>query len=237
MKFSKKEIIIKSWNQILPNLSLLILCVGFIFFINLVLGGIQDKVHENLSLQSIIFTISSYLFQMGLSLGLIRIYLNLYKNKEAGFSQIFGSFHLLLSYLLASIIILIVMLIFALPGIIFMLFFSSSESFSLIESFLDNMTIIPLVFILSPIIYFSVRLQFYSYFLVDKECGVLEAIEGSFLITKGLFLELFTLGALISLIVLISIIPFGLGLIFSIPLSTMVTTNLYNILIEKNRKK
>ena len=31
MKFSKKEIIIKSWNQILPNLSLLILCVGFIF--------------------------------------------------------------------------------------------------------------------------------------------------------------------------------------------------------------
>ncbi len=234
MKLSKKEIIIKSWNQILPNLSLLILCVGFIFFINLVLGGIQDKILENLSLQSIIFTISSYLFQMGLSLGLIRIYLNLYKNEEAQFSQIFGSFHLLLSYLLGSIIILIFMFIFAIPGIIFMLSFSSSDSFSVIESFLDNMTIIPLILILSPIIYFSVRLQFYSYFLVDKECGVLESIKGSLLITKGLFLELFTLGALISLIVLISIIPFGLGLIFSIPLSTMITTNLYNILIEKN---
>ena len=126
------------------------------------------------------------------------------------------------------------MFIFAIPGIIFMLSFSSSDSFSVIESFLDNMTIIPLILILSPIIYFSVRLQFYSYFLVDKECGVLESIKGSLLITKGLFLELFTLGALISLIVLISIIPFGLGLIFSIPLSTMITTNLYNILIEKN---
>ena len=126
------------------------------------------------------------------------------------------------------------MFIFAIPGIIFMLSFSGSDSFSVIESFLDNMTIIPLILILSPIIYFSVRLQFYSYFLVDKECGVLESIKGSLLITKGLFLELFTLGALISLIVLISIIPFGLGLIFSIPLSTMITTNLYNILIEKN---
>lgn len=234
MKFSKKEIIIKSWNQILPNLSLLILCVGFIFFINIVLGGIQDKILENLSLQSIIFTISSYLFQMGLSLGLIRIYLNLFKNEKTRFSQIFGSFHLLLPYLLGSIIILIFMFIFAIPGIIFMLSFSSSDSFSVIESFLDNMTIIPLILILSPIIYFSVRLQFYSYFLVDKECGVLESIKGSLLITKGLFLELFTLGALISLIVLISIIPFGLGLIFSVPLSTMITTNLYNILIEKN---
>ena len=106
MKFSKKEIIIKSWNQILPNLSLLILCVGFIFFINILLGTLQDKLLEDLTIQSIIFTVSSYLFQMGLSLGLVRIYLNIYSNNEISFSQIFGSFHLLLSYLLGSILII-----------------------------------------------------------------------------------------------------------------------------------
>ena len=234
MKFSKKEIIIKSWNQILPNLSLLILCVGFIFFINILLGTLQDKLLEDLTIQSIIFTVSSYLFQMGLSLGLVRIYLNIYSNNEISFSQIFGSFHLLLSYLLGSVLIIIFMLILALPGIIFMLSFSNLESFSAIESIIDNMTIVPLILILSPMIYISIRLQFYSYFLVDEECGVVEALKASFLVTEGVFLELLTLGALISLIVLISIIPFGLGLIVSIPLSTMVTTNLYNILNNKD---
>ena len=138
MKFSKKEIIIKSWNQILPNISLLILCVGFIFFINILLGMIQDRLLEDLTIQSIIFTSSSYLFQMGLSLGLIRIYLNIYSNNQISFSQIFGSFHLLLSYLSGSILIIIIMLILALPGIIFMLSFSNLDSFSALESIIDN---------------------------------------------------------------------------------------------------
>jgi hypothetical protein len=226
MKFSKKEIIITSWNQILPNLSLLILCMSFILFINIILGVLQEKLLEDLSAQSIIFTISSYMFQGGLGLGVISIYLNLYNNKVVKFVQIFESFNLLFSYVLGYIIIIISMLTLTLPGILILILYSGPSS-----SWLLFLLIFILIF--PPIIYLSIRLQFFSYFLVDKECGALEALKRSMLITKGVFLELLTLGALVTIIVLISFIPLGVGLVFSIPLSIMVTTNLYNIL-QKN---
>ena len=78
-----------------------------------------------------------------------------------------------------------------------------------------------------PAIYLSVRLQFYEYFLIDEECGILESIKKSADISSGYVLELFILGAILALIVLISIIPLGLGLIFSIPLSTVATSYVY----------
>ena len=78
-----------------------------------------------------------------------------------------------------------------------------------------------------PAIYLSVRLQFYEYFLIDEECGVIESIKKSAEISKGYVLELFILGAILSLIILISIIPMGLGLIFSIPLSTVAISYVY----------
>ena len=57
-----------------------------------------------------------------------------------------------------------------------------------------------------PAIYLSVRLQFYEYFLIDEECGVIESIKKSANISKGYVLELFVLGAVLSIIILISII-------------------------------
>ena len=84
-----------------------------------------------------------------------------------------------------------------------------------------------------PAIYLSVRLQFYEYFLIDEECGILESIKKSADISRGYILELFILGAVLSLIILISIIPLGLGLILSIPLSTVATTYVY-LKLKKN---
>ena len=78
-----------------------------------------------------------------------------------------------------------------------------------------------------PVIYLSVRLQFYEYFLIDEECSVIESIKKSAEISKGYVLELFILGAILSLIILISIIPMGLGLIFSIPLSMVAISYVY----------
>ena len=78
-----------------------------------------------------------------------------------------------------------------------------------------------------PAIYLSIRLQFYDYFLIDEECGILDAIKKSADISKGYILELFILGAALALIVLISIIPLGVGLLISIPLATMVNTYVY----------
>ena len=81
--------------------------------------------------------------------------------------------------------------------------------------------------IIIPIVYISLRLQFYDYFIVDEECGVVEAVKKSAEITKGYVMKLFLLGAVMSIIILISIIPLGVGLLISVPLAIMVNTYVY----------
>ena len=95
-------------------------------------------------------------------------------------------------------------------------------------------TTIPVLIIIIPLVYISLRLQFYDYFLVDEECNVVAAVKKSMAITKGYVMELFLLGAVMSIIVLVSIIPLGAGLFISIPLATMVNTYVYQKLKRAN---
>ena len=53
---------------------------------------------------------------------------------------------------------------------------------------------------------------------------------------KGFFGELFILGVILSIIVLISIIPLGVGLLISIPLGIMANTHVYQKLNKQALK-
>ena len=236
MEFSKKEIITSAWNILKPNLGLMVLVIVFIFSLNLILGIVKDRLLQDVTLQSILFTVAAYLFQMGLNLGMLRICLNLIYNKDGDFSQLFGSFHLLIPYLLASLISLVILLLAAIPGIILLLSSISSDLDMLqaAETWGGVSTKIPVLIIIIPLVYISLRLQFYDYFLVDEECNIVEAVKKSIAITKGYVMELFLLGAVMSIIVLVSIIPLGAGLFISIPLATMVNTYVYQKLKRAN---
>jgi len=229
MEFSKNEIITSAWNILKPNLGLMILAMLFIFSLNIILGIVQDRLLQDLTLQSILFTASAYLFQMGLNLGVLKICLNIIYNKGGDFSQLFGSFHLLIPYLLATLISLSILLLAAMPGIMLLLSSVSSDLDMLqtAETWGSLSTTISVLIIIIPLVYISLRLQFYDYFLVDEECNIIEAVKKSMAITKGYVMELFLLGAAMSIIVLVSIIPLGAGLLISIPLVTMVNTYVY----------
>ena len=229
MEFSKREIITSSWNIMKPHLSLLILAILFIFGLNLLLSALQKEILGDIKAQSILFTIAAYLFQMGLNLGMLRISLNIINNKGVNFSQLFGSFDVLIPYILATIVLIVILLIAASPGIILLLVSISADwdSMSNLEAPDDWSVIIPIILIIIPAVYISVRLQFYNYFLLDEETGIIESIKRSAEISKGYVGELFLLGAVLSIIILVSIIPLGLGLLISIPLSTMATSYVY----------
>ena len=226
MEFSKREIITSSWNIMKPHLSLLILAILFIFGLNLLLSALQEEILGDIKAQSILFTIAAYLFQMGLNLGMLRISLNIINNKEVNFSQLFGSFNVLIPYILATIVLITILLIAASPGIILLLV-SVSADWDSLEAPDDWSVIIPIILIFIPSVYISVRLQFYNYFLLEEEGGIIESIKRSAEISKGYVGELFLLGVVLSIIILVSIIPLGLGLLISIPLSTMATSYVY----------
>ena len=227
MELSKKEIIISSWTIMKKHLSLMVIIVLFIFSLNILLSIIQERLLDEITYQSILFIMAAYLFQIGLNLGFLRICLNMINNTEVNFSLLFSSFHMLISYVFATILYLLALLLAASPGL---LLFITSVSFDLdnFSSSIGSMpAILSVILMIVPAIYLSIRLQFYDYFLIDEECGILDAIKKSADISKGYVLELFIIGAVLSLMILISIIPMGLGLILTIPLSMVATSYVY----------
>ena len=131
---------------------------------------------------------------------------------------------MLIAYILATIIFLGLILFVASPGTILLILSISadSEHISSLDELIGTTFIIPLLLIIIPATYTSIRLQFYNCFLIDEECGVISAIKRSINTTKGHVAELFILDAILSTIILISIIPMMLGLLISIPLAIIV---------------
>ena len=119
------------------------------------------------------------------------------------------------------------------PGLLLLLTFVSVDFDNLDNAMGKMPVILSIILMIVPAIYLSVRLQFYDYFLIDEECGIVESIKKSAEISRGYVLELFIIGAVLSLIILISLIPMGIGLIFSIPLSMVATSYIY-LKLKKN---
>ena len=184
---------------------------------------------KELTSQSIIFTATAYLFQMGLNLGMLQICLNIINNKTVNFSQLFGSFHILVPFVLATIVFLVALILVAFPGVILLLVSISFDwnNISNADIFYNWTAIISGLIIIVPVVYVSVRLQFYNYFLIDEECSIFESITKSARISKNYIWELFLLGVILSIIFFISIIPLGAGLVISIPLGSMTTGYVY----------
>jgi uncharacterized membrane protein len=207
----------------------------FIFSLNIIISTVQEKLLDSITTQTVLFTVSACLFQAGLNLGMLKIALNIHGEKEASLNQVFGSFHMLLVYILATLVYLTLIFFAASPGIVLLIFSISADINSItdLQGLSEASFMVPLLLIIIPAVYASIRLQFYDYFLIDKEGGAIESIKKSITITRGYAGELFVLGAILSIIVLISMIPLMVGLLISIPFAIMVNTNIY---LKLNRR-
>ena len=220
-KISKEDLIKESWNIIFPSYMLFfIVLMIFWFCLQIMLSTIQSNILENINPQSVLFIISAYLFQMGLGLGFYKICLNIVQQKEINFKQLFASFYLLITNLLAQIIYYVIILLSASPGLLlFYLFIKYNINYIFI--------ILPILIIIIPAFYISIRLSFYQFFILDTECSAITSLIRSAQITQNNVLQLFTISLLFSLIILISLIPLLTGLLVSIPLISIASTLLY----------
>ena len=100
--------------------------------------------------------------------------------------------------------------------------------FILIEKNINTIFyILGILALILPLFYISLRLQFYGYFIVDERTSSFESINKSANISKGYIYQLFLLGLILSIIVQISLIPYLLGLIISLPFSKLSNTYIY----------
>ncbi len=83
------------------------------------------------------------------------------------------------------------------------------------------------ILLILPGVYFAVKLQFVNYFIVDKNMGPIEAIQASWNMTKGNWWNLFLMDILLGLINIGGAILLGIGLLWTIPTTTLATAHVY----------
>ena len=125
----------------------------------------------------------------------------------------------------AILLFIIQFIIFTIPILfVFMIIAASGEK---------NLALMLILAVLAGLIifYLSIRMIFATAFVVDKQSNAWDAIKLSFKITRENFWNLLLVGILLSLIIVISAIPLGIGLIWSIPFTLIVYGLLYKQLL------
>ncbi|MFA5132006.1 MAG: DUF975 family protein [Candidatus Paceibacterota bacterium] len=116
--------------------------------------------------------------------------------------------------------------------------FSSFKSYTIIWKYLlasvlyGIIIFVGLLLLIIPGVYLAVRLQFYKFLIIENEnIKVMDSLTQSMNMSRGHFWKLF--GFIVTLLVVntIAAIPFGLGLIVTVPVSVLASTILYKKLL------
>jgi len=199
-KFSKSEAIRFGWNTMKSNLGFFI---GLLIVVGLISYGptiIAELLKEDAPILSIIITIASWVLELIIGMGLIKIALRFCDNEKGKFADLFSCYPLFFKYLFGSIlyglIVLVGIILLIIPGIIW-----------------------------------GIKFQFFSYFIIDKGCGPIEALKRSSVITRGAKWNLFLFGLLLVVINLLGALCLLIGLFATIPTTMVASAFVYRKLL------
>lgn len=223
-----------AWNKVLGAKKSFWAAFGVIFLIGLGLGilqGIAKVISPALGLLfQLITNIVTYLLQVGiLYMGILRATDNPISYKEIFFAFDFDHIWKLIGvYILQMIVFIPVIILIIVASVL------SSESepqtFSLFLAALLYLTAIILG------IYLLMRIMLGIAFVITKDANPWEAIKMSFQATDGNVINLIGIFLLQIAIVLISVIPIGIGLIWTLPFSTICYGVIYKTLLTNVEK-
>jgi uncharacterized membrane protein len=84
-----------------------------------------------------------------------------------------------------------------------------------------------MLFFVIPGIILGIRLQMYTWAIVDKQVGPIEALQQSWEMTRGSAWNLFLLGLLLGLINMLGMLALGVGMLVTGPLSMVAIGHAY----------
>ncbi len=187
-KFSKGEAIKFGWDTTLKNIGFFILL--FIVYLGVqILTSIFQNIVRDVSLLSFVVSLISWVVGLIIGVGLIKIALSFVSGKKAKIENLFQDYK---NY-----------------PLLFNYFLGTLATGVIILA--------GLVLLIIPGIFFAVRLQFVTYFIVDKNLDFISAIKASWKETKGQFWNLFILGIIFFLVMVVGLIALLVGLFVAVP--------------------
>ena len=229
---NKRELFIQSWDLFKGNAQFLINIGVLIFLVQMLIPNLLDGFFNQMNIQYIIYRITYLLLVTGVTLGVTAQMIKVTRLMTIeSFSDVFNYYHKILTSITGSVL---VALAFGVLAVIFIILFMGVSSLSIesIESMamgdqVSGPLMIGFMGYIVIIAYLSLKTNFFTYFIVDKDMGPIDALRESLTRTTGLEFELFTIYSILALLNLIGALLFGIGLLFTIPYSWMVVSVIY----------
>lgn len=206
--FSKSEAIKFGFNTVRKNLKFFIPLTLIILIIDFLPSYLVNQISEGN--RALIFLINFFggVLTTIVSIGFLKISLKFLDNQQANLTDLFSSWN---NYLLV------------------IKYWLGSVIFGLI-------VLLGILLFLVPGIIWAIKLQYYSFLIVEKKMGPIEAFRLSWQITKGNKWQLFLLGILLGLITLLGVLALVVGLLISIPTTMLAQAYVYRKLLSQDKK-
>jgi len=229
---NKRELFIQSWDLFKGNTQFLINIGVLIFLVQMLIPNLLEGFFYQMSIQYILYRITYLLLVTGVTLGVTAQMIKITRLMTIeSFSDVFNYYHKIIASITGSVL---VALAFGVLAVLFIILFMGVSSLSIesIESIamgdeVSGPLMIGFMGYIVIIAYLSLKTNFFTYFIVDKDMGPIDALRESLTRTTGLEFELFTIYSILALLNLIGALLFGIGLLFTIPYSWMVVSVIY----------
>lgn len=230
--FSIGEAVSFGWRSVTKNLKfflpIVLIVTGAVVVFQL-FNGILQRSDARVFMFILVF---AYMFlQLLMALGVIKIAIDFVRKKHDKLDVLFSQSRLVPRYFLATILAAIP--VWIVGGIGF------GGIILIVLGFLGDVSaFVPLVIGLVTfafIVYWQTKMQFYSYFMVDKNTGVVESLKKSFKATNGHFWRLVGLGIVLALVNLLGALALVIGLLVTIPIDWVARAYVYNSLVKSEK--
>ena len=229
---NKRELFIQSWDLFKGNTQFLINIGVLIFLVQMLIPNLLEGFFHQMSIQYILYRITYLLLVTGVTLGVTAQMIKITRLMTIeSLSDVFNYYHKIIASITGSVL---VALAFGVLAVLFIILFMGVSSLSIesIESIamgdeVSGPLMIGFMGYIVIIAYLSLKTNFFTYFIVDKDMGPIDALRESLTRTTGLEFELFTIYSILALLNLIGALLFGIGLLFTIPYSWMVVSVIY----------
>jgi hypothetical protein len=232
-KFSVDEAIQFGWNVMKENLVFFILVMVIVSAIQITPGIITGLIEKKMPVLSMVISVISMLVNMVMGIGLIRIALKLCDTRSAEIHDLFSCdpglfFKYFLSTMLYTLILLGVLGVLLVPVVVAVILSGGKPNFIIVGSLAA--VLIPAGVIV--VVWLALKLQFYSYLIIDRGLGPIGALNQSSVITRGAKGQLLIVWILTGLINIAGFILCFIGLFASIPITMMAMAFVYRRLLS-----
>lgn len=223
--FSIGEAINFGWVTTKKNLKFLALTFFIIFIVNILFSSMGKQNPRDPGFPAIISLIGRFV-EMLMGIGVIVIALKLIDKKKPDLKDLYRHYNLLIKYFLGTL--LYGLIVGAIPATIMIVTFVQqyAQTFKGAFSF-PVISMVLLILSLPVVLYLAIRYSFYSYFIVDKKMGPIEAIKASGKVTKGNMWHLVGFGIVEAGVVILGALALGVGLLVAVPVVSIATAYIY----------